>query len=211
MSVTINVLKQLLQSDVPAQDGTPSEEQYERAIKDAVADFGRRAPYPKTGTLNVVSGQSLYDAPLDAVRVLNFVPVEPTGGLLVTDMLTPVFTTTRPDSVSLAGAKLVVSPRPTYSLSRSYEYMASYALTDGQYADLPESAISLILLKARAAATRLKAIKAGGAAIKYAIGDESIDKSGIGRSLSDAAQELDRLYEDAMRQMKPQAAIRSSY
>ena len=55
----LNDLVTRLQEDCPAEAGVPSEAQYERAIKSAVADFGNRAGRVKRATLQIVLEQPL--------------------------------------------------------------------------------------------------------------------------------------------------------
>jgi hypothetical protein len=188
-----------LEEDVPAQDGVPSESQYERAVKDAVADFGRRAGRVKLGTLNIIAGTASYDLPDDFLSMIALTGIVSADGVLNTAQgLIPV-STGFAEHYTIANRVITFSPTPTYSVGRSYRYKAGWAISgeDDQsgYEDMSEDEAAIVLLKAKALAVgKIAAAAASEGGFSYRQGDVTVDLSGHVSGLRASALALDTEY-----------------
>ena len=183
MSVLLSELVNELTADVPAREGVPSADQYERMIKEAVRDFGRRAGRVKRSTLDIVSGMATYDLPEDFLKMIKLYGlVAPDGIMNTPEGLVPVSDGFR-ERYTILDGQITFYPTPAYTLTRHFSYKAGWTLTaDGDYTEayeeLTEEEAEICLLKAKSLALELQANTAAGDGWRYQIGDEMVDKSG---------------------------------
>jgi hypothetical protein len=196
MPVTLNLLSSRLQAAVSARNGVPSSEQYEQCVRDAVADFSRRAPMQKVITINVTSGTASYALPADFVKMIRFASALNTqAGVLNTSAgLIPVSGAFK-ERVMMQGGSLVLSPTPTYTMERELWYMAGLVLNSSNaYADMTDTVAAIVMKKAQALALTLQANRATQEAWSYTIGDESVTKTQLAAQIREQAQALDGEY-----------------
>lgn len=183
-----------------ARNGVPSSTQYEQCVRDAAADFSRRAPMQKVATLDIVSGTATYALPADFVKVIRLASaIQPQSGVLITgDGLIPVSGAFR-ERAMVQGGRLVISPTPAYTLARELWYMAALALDDNNvYQDMTNETSAIVLLKAQALALGLQANAATQEAWSYTIGDESVTKTQLAAQIREQAQALNEEYASAV-------------
>jgi hypothetical protein len=200
-----------LQEDVPVSRGAPSEEQYQRAVVDAVADFGRRVGRKKFATLNIVSGAATYDLPADFLKMISVTrPVAYhhndyssvcSGVLNTVDGLIPLPRGGFREDYSIVNGQITFRPTPRYSMAREYSYKAGYALSDdgylGAYDDMSEEEAAIILLLAKSKAKSIQAAVAKDG-ISYRQGDVSVDTTGQANELFSKADAFKKEYDAAV-------------
>jgi hypothetical protein len=202
MSVSLATLVARLTAAVAARNGVPSTAQYGQCVEDAVADLGARKPNQKTATLSVVSGTAAYALPSDFVRMISLVSLAATadGSVLITGAGLIPMGADWEETYTIAGTTITFSPTPAYSMARTIWYAAGHVLdSNSAYPDLTAAETRLVLLKAQANALGLQANAAAGTGWKYSIGDESVDKTGIGKGMMAQAQMFEEQYERALR------------
>src|SRR3990172_56574 len=178
MSIALSDLIEQLQEDVPAVDSVPSDAQYDRAVKDAVRDFSRRAGQEKLAEIEVVSGSATYDLPADFLSVIAWQGWSPDNIFNTPQGLIPVPAGWR-ERINIRNGQLTIIPTPTYSMTRELRYKAGWALTEDDYGDLyedmGEEEAAIVLLKARALAQTKKDNAASTGGYKYQVGSVSVD------------------------------------
>lgn len=183
--------------DVPEQNGLPDSEQYQRAVIDAVADFGTRLPLYRTSVVNIQVGVASYALPVDFLRFIRLQPIglAQYGNVVVTGQgLVPMGESRTRERIVIT-TQLTIIPTPAYAGTRTMEYAARYMQDNtGEYSGLNEEAAGAVTLKACAGLLRLKAGKAAEGAWSYRIGDESVDKKGLSASLFEAANAAEADY-----------------
>ena len=98
-----------------------------------------------------------------------------------------------------AGGYLTIYPTPCYAAQRELLYAAGHVLDNANaYPDLNAADARIVLLKAQQLALDLQANVAAQSGWKYQIGDEMVDKSGMGGKLREQATYLQKQYEDAI-------------
>jgi len=191
--ITLDDLIERLEVDVAAEDGTPSEAQYEQAIKDAVADFGRRAGRKKFSALTVVAGTATYDLPADFLRMIALAGMPTQNNVLNTAMgLIPLPQSGFHEDTSIVKGQIIIRPTPAYTLTREFSYKAGWALTEddygGYYDEMGEEEAGIVMLYAQSLAIS-KQVNALGGGFAYSQGDVRVDtgnqKSGL-QSRADA-------------------------
>lgn len=210
MSVALSTMISRLQSDVAARNGLPSSTQYEQCVKDAVADFSRRAPMQKVATINVVSGTAGYALPDGFSKLLRFTgALNPQTGVLNTAAgLIPVDASFK-ERVMVQGAQLVIYPTPAYTMARDLWYAAAYVLdVTNVYADMTDEAAAIVMLKAQALALMLQAHQAAKEGWLYSIGDESVSKVSLPENLRNASKFADAQYLESVRTYIGQIGLR---
>lgn len=183
--------------DVPEQNGLPDSEQYQRAVIDAIADFGTRLPLYRTAIVNIQVGVASYALPADFLRFIRLQPIglAQYGNVAVTGQGLVPMGESRARERIVVTAQLTIIPTPAYSGARTMEYAARYMQSNaGEYSDLSEEAAGAVTLKACAGLLRLKASKAAEGAWSYRIGDETVDKKGLGAALFEAANDIESDY-----------------
>jgi hypothetical protein len=180
--LTLAALTARLQADVPPQGGTPTTAQYERAVRDALADVSRRAPMRKVATIAVTAGVATYPLPADFVRAIQLPGGPCAGGVVIgaDGMLYPAGAG-EAETWAVAGTTVTVRPAPRYAMPRDLVYAAGYVADEaGAYPDLSEDLASIALLKAQARVWELIAAAApsaaGGAVKKYTQGQLTIER-----------------------------------
>jgi len=183
--------------DVPEQNGLPDSEQYQRAVMDAVADFGTRLPLYRTAIVNIQVGVASYALPADFLRFIRLQPIglAQYGNVAVTGQGLVSMGESRTRERIVVTDQLTIIPTPAYGGARTMEYAARYMQSHaGEYSDLSEEGAGAVTLKACAGLLRLKANKAAEGAWSYRIGDESVDKKGLGTALFESANAAEADY-----------------
>ena len=196
MTIALSTLSSRLQGDVAARNSVPSSTQYEQCVRDAVADFSRRAPMQKVTTIAVVSGTASYALPADFMKIIRFaLALNVQAGILNTASgIIPVAGTFK-ERVMVQGNALVIYPTPLYTMTRELWYMAGYVLDSSySYPDLTDEAASIVMLKARAEAMGLQANDAAKESWSYTIGDESVTKTNLGPQMREQVKAVETQY-----------------
>lgn len=201
MSKTLAELVDQLQEDVPAKDGVPSEDQYERGVREAVRDFSRRCGRKRRTTLNVVSGTATYDLAEDFLKLIKFVSLTANNGIINSPQgLIPV-PVDFCEEWTINDGQITFYPTPAYTLIREYTYKAAWIATEDDYGEVYETMgdeeADIIMKKAKASALDLLWKQNAGKGFKYQIGDEMIDKSGLGDDYKKSMDAADKEYVDA--------------
>jgi hypothetical protein len=171
-----------LQEDVPAVDAVPSDAQYERAIKDAVAEFSRLCGLVKNTTLSIVSGTATYALPADFLKLIEIEnPYDSEQGVLVTATGIIPFGGLTPfeEEITIRNGVLTIYPTPAYTMTRYLEYKAAWVLDESDEYPLTDDEVEIVMLKAKEKAfEKLFNANTGTGGIKYSIGNMSVDKTG---------------------------------
>lgn len=200
MSVSLATLVSRLTTAVPARSSVPSASQYQQCVEDAVADLSARCPNEKITTISVVSGTATYTLPSDFLYdVLLESMISETGVVISSTGILPV-DADWDEEITYAGQTLTITPTPTYTASRYLWYAAGHVLdASDNYADMTTQQAAAALLLAQALALGMQAnASAGSEGWKYQIGDEMVDKTGIGKGLQSRADALLAQYERAV-------------
>lgn len=189
-----------LQEDVPAVDGVPSDAQYERAIKDAVAEFSRLCGREKNTTISVVSGTGSYSLPADFLKVIEFIsPYDPEHGVIVTATGIIPFGPTNPfeEELTIRNRILTIYPVPQYTMERFLEYKAGWVLDGSDNYDLTDDEVEIVMLKARAIAFEKIDNASAASGFKYTVGNMSVDKSSMSEGYSKRVGDFEDKFERA--------------
>lgn len=198
--IQADMLVHRLYNTIAPRDNVP--EDYEQLIIDAVNRLSQDAPLLKRGSLSVVRGTAAYTLPTDFQAMIDLPRPGTPGGLLNTDTGLVPLSTDWDEEWDIAGNQLTLTPTPSYSMSRAYRYSAAYVQADGRYATLTENLARLALLYAQAQALTMQAAAVAGHAWKYAIGDESVDKTGQSKGLQAQTEALMSQYKDEVRKLQ---------
>ena len=213
MAVRLATLRVRLESDVPARDGIPEAEQYERAVRDAVADFSRRNPLRKLATLSIVNGTATYDLPSDFARVISLESLTGQDGVIISDSgLIPV-SASYEERYYITGLEITFDPEPSYTVDRDLWYAAQYVLdSDDVYQDLTDYDAGIVLLKARALAKGMQEMGiTTGDILEYQIGDAKVKRGDLVKSLRSAREGLERQYLEAVAAAVGPVGMRADY
>ena len=200
MTKTLAELVTELQEDVPAVDGIPSDGQYERAIKEAVADFSRQCGLEKNSTLAIVAGTASYALPDDFLKMIEFenpydheheVIITSTGIIPISGM-TPF-----EEEVTIKDKMLTIFPTPGYSMTRYLEYKSAWILAEDESYPLTEDEAAIVMLKAKQIAFEKLSNASAASGFKYTVGNMSIDKSGVSDGYSKRMNDFESQYEAA--------------
>ena len=102
--------------------------------------------------------------------------------------------------LTVEGLTLTIRPTPTYTISRPLFYGAAHVLDESDaYPYLTGPEVELVMLRAQASALMTLANAAALEAWKYSLGDESVDKTGLAKTLMEQATAAQKLYLDEMR------------
>ena len=217
MSKLLSILVAQLELDVPAEDGTPSEVQYENAVKDAIADFSEQCGLEQIGTLNVVAGTATYDLPSDFLRLIKLYSMAGQGVMFgENSQIIPLSSDWHEKSV-IRNGKITFYPIPRYSLAREFSYKAAWIGTiieaegseaaDVEYETMGEREARIVLMKAKAIANSKKANAQAGSAIKYSFGAVSEDLGGLSETSMTNAQSFESEYLEACKVYNGQHAM----
>lgn len=199
MALALSELVARLQADVPARDAIPSLEQYERCVRDAVADFSRRAGRVKIATLSIVAGTATYSLPADFVRLIRIESLfQPDGVMHTASGLVPV-SQSFSERTTIADGQITFWPTPNYSTTRYLHYQAGWVLdASNAYQELGEAEAEIAMRLAAAKALFLQANKAAQEAWQYALGDERVSKERLAGELRAQAEATERAYTQAL-------------
>lgn len=197
---------------MPPRGGTPTSDQYEQSVRDAVDDFSRRAPMMDIVTLSMQSGKDTYDLPAGFVRIVRVMSlVFPHGVILAPTGIIPVSINYQ-ERWMVQGTKIKFYPVPPYSLPRDIWYGKGYTLdADESYPDLNDNAAGCIVLKANQFANLYIANALAGHAWTYSIAGESIDKTSQPEQYRTMAQEFEALYLAAVERYIGALGARADY
>lgn len=200
MSVSLATLVARLTALVPASNSIPSSAQYQQCVEDAVADFSLRKPNRKVATISVVSGTATYALPSDFVREIDFeLLIAMADNLLITATGLIPLDADFDEYYTYAGGNLTIYPTPTYTADRDLHYASGHVLNNSNaYPDISAMDATIVMLYAQALALGIQANVAAQSGWKYQIGDEMVDKSGLGSKLREQASHLQKQYEDAI-------------
>lgn len=203
-----------LVEDVPSEDGVPSTEQYENAVRDAVQDFSERCGLEQIGTLNVVSGTATYDLPEDFLRMIHLTVLSGDGVLYGADSQLIPLSGNWCEKHTIRNGKITFHPIPRYTMAREFSYKAAWVptLVDDDYADedyetLGEREARIVLLKARSIAMNKLANAQAGNSLKYSFGAVNEDLDGGSSSTTQSASTLESEYLDACKVYNGQHAM----
>lgn len=199
---TLTEMVEQLATLVPPMNGVPSDDQYERAIVEAIADFGRRVPRLLWATLDIVAGTATYTLPAGFQRLIGMDPPA-TGPFYNNDGFLVAGITAPNERYTITGNEIKFIPAPTYTAVRLIRYAAGmpYDAEDDVFVGLDAAHESIILLRARATAQRTQTLSGDGGGLTYRIGDVSVDKSAATQSALAQADEWDAAYNDAVRSL----------
>lgn len=199
MDISLSDLVNRLQDDVPARDSVPTDAQYERCVKDAVAAFSRKCGRVKIATLSVVSGTATYDLPADFVKLIRLERLTTPDNVIVSgEGLIPV-SATYEERWTIADGQITFYPTPTYTLARDIEYVAGWVLGSGDsYAELGDAEAEVFLKLAASRALGMQANKVAQEAWQYAIGDERVSKEKLAGELARQSKDMLDAYNGAV-------------
>jgi hypothetical protein len=189
-----------LQEDVPTVDGTPSDAQYERAIKDAVAEFSRLCGRERNTMISVISGTGTYNLPADFLKMIELdSPYDPEHGVIITSTGIIPFGPTNPfeEEITIRNRILTIYPVPAYTTDRFLEYKAAWVLDDSDNYDLTDDEVEIVMLKAKAIAFEKINNASASSGFKYTVGNMSVDKSSMGEGYSKRVGEFEDKFERA--------------
>lgn len=196
MPITRQSLIDSLTAALPARAGAPSSTQYADAIDAAVLAYSQRVPLVRTTTLAVTAGVSSYALPADFLSLVSLESAEVLGlHVAITSAGIVPLGDAEDEVYEILGNTLVFDDAPTYSSERTLKYNAAHVVASGTYADMQTRDREPVLLRAQADLLRMLAMREAGNAWSYKIGDESVDKKGLGQALFMAADVIDRQYE----------------
>jgi hypothetical protein len=182
----LSELVALVEEDVVAEGGVPSETQFEQAVKDAVRDFSERCGLEQFGTLSIVSGTATYDLPADFLRLIFLEALTYGEGVgYAADGHLIAIPSNYQERHTIRNGQITFKPTPTYTLDRDFRYKAAWVLTEDvdeygndEYETLGEREGRIVALKAKALASLKKANASAGDSIKYSFGAISEDLTG---------------------------------
>jgi hypothetical protein len=233
MAKTLAELIAELKEEIHAENGVPTDAQYQRAITEAVLDFSRRAGSEKITQLQIATGTAIYDLPADFIMLITLesfinsqqilaeyqqfdqgIPSSFSGltynpGVMVTSEGLIPLPYRFNETYTIRDFKLTIVPTPGYTLTRYLRYKAGWALTGDmgseQYADMTDEESDIILLKAEALCLTKKANALSGGAYKYQIGAVQVDLTGLTQSQKQAISGLESDYDKRVEQYIGQA------
>jgi len=199
----LSELVALVESDVPAEDGVPSELQYEQAVKDAVMDFSEQCGLTQVGTLNVVSGTATYALPADFLKLIKLESFAGEGVMHSAEGLIPL-SASWTERHTIRNGRITFYPVPRYTMARCFSYKAAWILTpaddeydNDEYETLGEREGRIVVLKAKAIASTKKRDAQAGSNIKYSFGAVSEDLSGNSEGIDKDIKTYESDYEKA--------------
>jgi hypothetical protein len=230
MTIALSVLVAELQALIPAQDGVPTAAQFERTVKQAVADFSRRTARTTETDIDIVSGTASYALPDDFLFAISLEreggcqpwgdwrtawnlgwPVS--GGVYADNFQSPWCETCQ-EHYLYRGGTVTIQPTPDYSETKTLRYAWKHVLNasdEYEYLNSDGEAVRIVLLKAQAEALRILAVResTGGSKVRaYSQGDVSVQLNAQGRAgdLRDAVKALQQEYDDAIAQFNELAS-----
>jgi hypothetical protein len=201
MTVKKSWLVERLKAAVPCKDGSPSETGYEAAVEAAILAFSQRVPLVRVSSISIVAGTSTYSLPADFLSLLSFDQTTDGNVALTSSGIVPLGDQYS-DAYNIIGLTLVFEDAPTFNETRDLRYNARHlANSSPAYPDLVPLQAEAVIYKATSDLLRQRAGLEAGNAWSYKIGDESIDKKGLGDSIFKAADMFDAQFERAVSAM----------
>jgi hypothetical protein len=219
MTVALTELVAWLKDDVPAVGGTPSDTQYGRAIKAAVAAFSRDSGMRSVATITIVSGTATYDLPAgfqELIRIddpsVNAV-YRDEGTLITSAGLVPVSADYEESFYITGGVPPTITfyPTPTYDTTRDVWYRTEHELATGSYATMDEEMAETILLHAASAALQSRANVEAQNAWSYQQGDVRVSKEKAAGELRKQADAKMAEYRERIKQLNLGVGRRARY
>lgn len=189
-----------LQEDVPAVDGVPSDDQYQRAITEAVAEFSRLCGLEKNTLLSIVAGTASYDLPADYLKKIALdSPYDPHHQVIITATGIIAFGPVAPfeEEVTIRNKTLTIYPTPQYTMQRFLSYKAAWNLDESSNYDLSDDEAEIVMLKAKATAFEKINNASAASGFKYTVGNMAVDKSGMSEGYSKRVTEFEDKFERA--------------
>ena len=200
MSVLLATLADRLQRAVPPRDGLPDD--YEELAREAVAQLSQDLPIMAAGSIQVVAGTASYSLPADFLALIAFGGASAVDGVVIGDNgIVPMGSGWR-ETHYVNGDTLTIDPTPTYTMTRTLRYAACHVLAGGAYPRLSENGARVALLYGQYLALSAQANAQAGDGWSYKIGDESVDKRGVGAAIQGQAQAALQAYNVAIRPLK---------
>jgi hypothetical protein len=209
VAISVAELVARLSADVPEYDGAPTDQQYRRAVLDAVADLSARKPMVKAAALDVVAGQASYALPEDFLRFITLeIPAAQDGVIVTGDGVVPVGTRSPVDwRTEIVGSVLTLDPTPTFDFTYTLRYAAKHALAgdapNDRYETLTDELASVALLKARAIALGFIAAKVSRDAWLYKEAEQQVDKREQSKAIRAEAVAANDEYLAAIKALAP--------
>ena len=199
MTMPLSTLISRLQADVPPRDAVPSSEQYERCVRAAVEDFGRRAGRSKIGSLSIVSGTASYTLPSDFVRLIEMDSLTNSSDVILTGSGIIPVGSGYSERWTIANGTITFYPTPSYTMTRNFEYLAGWALDlSNEYADMGEAEAEALLHLARSQALTAQANIAAREAWSYQMGEARVSKERLAAELREQAKQTRVDYDAAL-------------
>ena len=209
MAISAAELVARLSADVPEYDDAPTDQQYRRAVLDAVADLSARKPMVKSASLDMVSGQASYALPDDFLRFVGLeIPYAQDGVIVTGDGVVPVGTRSPVDwQTEVSGLTLTLDPTPTFDFTYTLRYAAKHALTgeepNDRYETLTGELASVALMKARSIALGFIAAKVSRDAWTYKEAEQQVDKREQSKAIRAEATAANDEYVAAIKALAP--------
>jgi hypothetical protein len=209
VAISVAELVARLSADVPEYDGAPADQQYRRAVLDAVADLSARKPMVKSASLDVVSGQASYVLPDDFLRFIGLETPYTQDGVIVTgDGIVPVGARSPVAwRTEVSGLTLTLDPVPTFDFTYTLRYAAKHALTGDaptdRYETLTDELANVALLKARSIALGFIAAKVSRDAWTYKEAEQQVDKREQSKAIRAEATAANDEYVAAIKALAP--------
>lgn len=202
MTVKKSWLVERLRAAVPCKDESPpSATGYEAAIDAAILAFSQRVPLVRVSSIAIVAGTATYSLPADFLSLISFDQTTDGDVVLTSGGIVPLGDQYS-DAYNIIGLTLVFEDAPTFNETRDLKYNALHATNVSlAYPDLVPIQAEAVIMKATADLLRQRAALEAGNAWTYRIGDESIDKKGLGDSIFKAADMFDAQFERAVAAM----------
>ncbi len=217
MRMLLSDLVAQLELDVPAEDGVPSEVQYENAVKDAIRDFSEQCGLVQVGTLNIVSGTATYDLPADFLRLIKLYSLGGSGVMFGANSQIIPLNADFCEKHTIRNGQITFYPIPRYTMARDFTYKAAWIGTDIEadgseaadidYETLGDREARIVLLKAKAIAKTKQANAQASTSIKYSFGAVSEDLSGATDASKKDAKSFEDEYEAACEKYNGQVGM----
>ena len=197
MAMGFDELVTRLQKAVDAGD----EFDYVQAVQDAVEQLSQDVPIMTSTTLAIVSGVASYDLPADFLFVVELPGLATSDNVLLSDGGLVPLSSGFQEVYYIEGDQVRFDPVPSFTLARTLRYAARHVLAAGVYPRLSENGARIALLYGRFLALQGKAVTAAGG-FSYRIGDEAVDKKGVGAAMQQQVDAALAAYQSAVRQLR---------
>jgi hypothetical protein len=200
MTISLAILADRLQRAVPPRNDAPGD--YEQLCRDAVEQLSQDVPVITTATIQVVAGQATYALPADFLSIIELTGAAGGNGIIIGDNgLIPIGNGWQ-ENCYVEGDTLRLDPTPGYTATRTLRYAARYVATNGVYGRLSENGARVALLYGQYLALMAQATATAGDGWSYKIGDESVDKRGLGAAIQAQAAAALSHYNNAVRPLQ---------